>query len=432
MQNPFAMPDDDDYGYVSKTSEALHLKLMEKYNKMPEDPKFSGQNGKTKSASNENGDYHFKNGQKQRVSKIMNEKEPTKKVPTSTSTRVSYQEKKPAAAVAAAADKPKPRPPPPAINFEELLKLAAQKQHEDIVIDVPTSKKEPERLLTLKEKKEMEELEAARKAKLMRAREMNRIPKIGSAAARNGEPSSKHDRNNNDKEKNSSFSPPKVSLDNKKKVQKVSNGSESIDRRKYEKQLDPKQKSHTQNITPAASSSSSSSKSQQDDRSNRLPSQKSNLPSRQSAVVPSSNGAKLRDALSKPTPKPSSSSGGNSSSSSKPLPSKPREFPPRDLKRPREFPPKDLMRSREFPPRDLKRLQHKQPMQKKRKACQINAFRHAKANFNFPSHTFIGRIIDDDDESDYDSELDDFIDDGEEEVDYSSEIQKIFGYNKSR
>lgn len=41
-----------------------------------------------------------------------------------------------------------------------------------------------------------------------------------------------------------------------------------------------------------------------------------------------------------------------------------------------------------------------------------------------------GRI--EDEESDYDSEMDDFIDDGDCEQDYSSEIRKIFGYDKSR
>ena len=42
-----------------------------------------------------------------------------------------------------------------------------------------------------------------------------------------------------------------------------------------------------------------------------------------------------------------------------------------------------------------------------------------------------GRVIEDE-ESDYDSEMDDFIDDGDAEGDYSSEIKKIFGYDKSR
>lgn len=38
----------------------------------------------------------------------------------------------------------------------------------------------------------------------------------------------------------------------------------------------------------------------------------------------------------------------------------------------------------------------------------------------------------DDDDSEYDSELDDFIDDGDEEEDYSSHIKAIFGYDKSK
>lgn len=40
-----------------------------------------------------------------------------------------------------------------------------------------------------------------------------------------------------------------------------------------------------------------------------------------------------------------------------------------------------------------------------------------------------GRIESDEE---YDSEMDDFIDDGEEDVDYSKYIKEIFGYDKSR
>lgn len=41
-----------------------------------------------------------------------------------------------------------------------------------------------------------------------------------------------------------------------------------------------------------------------------------------------------------------------------------------------------------------------------------------------------GRYIDSDEEDDED--LDDFIDDGEDEIDYSAAIRDIFGYDKSR
>lgn len=43
----------------------------------------------------------------------------------------------------------------------------------------------------------------------------------------------------------------------------------------------------------------------------------------------------------------------------------------------------------------------------------------------------LGRIIDDDD-SEYDSEMDDFIDDDEGPDDYSKHISEIFGYDKSK
>lgn len=43
----------------------------------------------------------------------------------------------------------------------------------------------------------------------------------------------------------------------------------------------------------------------------------------------------------------------------------------------------------------------------------------------------IGLRIEDDD-SEYDSEMDDFIDDGDEEEDVSSHIRDIFGYDKQK
>ncbi|KAJ8725272.1 hypothetical protein PYW07_016230 [Mythimna separata] len=60
--------------------------------------------------------------------------------------------------------------------------------------------------------------------------------------------------------------------------------------------------------------------------------------------------------------------------------------------------------SRQFPPGDVKRKG--QDLKKKRRAL--------------------------DSESEYDSELDDFIDDGDDEMDYSKHIKEIFGYDKSK
>ena len=41
-------------------------------------------------------------------------------------------------------------------------------------------------------------------------------------------------------------------------------------------------------------------------------------------------------------------------------------------------------------------------------------------------------MVIDSEESEYDSEMDDFIDDGDEQNGYSSYIKEIFGYDKSR
>lgn len=43
-----------------------------------------------------------------------------------------------------------------------------------------------------------------------------------------------------------------------------------------------------------------------------------------------------------------------------------------------------------------------------------------------------GHHVIDDDDSEYDSEMDDFIDDGPEEGHYSKYIKEIFGYDKSK
>lgn len=88
--------------------------------------------------------------------------------------------------------------------------------------------------------------------------------------------------------------------------------------------------------------------------------------------------------------------------------SKPKQFPPRDLQ-PKQFPPRDLQPKR-FPPDDFRRPTSKKVQMKKR------------------------RIIDDDSDE-YDSEMDDFIDDDTPEDynnSYSKHIQEIFGYNKSK
>lgn len=430
-------PDEDDYGYTSNISDQFHKKLMEKYKNLPEEKKFSSGTGKHKAMSKEEiqktkdrvknaltlpdeDNHHFRQGPQQRTSKL--KRESTKMLPP--------------APVEKKLDKPKPKlRPAPIVDFQQLLKLAEQKQHEEITIDVPT-KKEPERLLTSKEKREQEEMEAQKRARM----KPNRIPKLG-AIPKIGE-SSKQDKNNNESSARKSAATGKPSSSTQRPEQKIP------DRLKKPAPSNFK--------TPQSNGSSASSKLRDALQKNgAITSRPSSSSSSINHKVPSSSSSKPGSSSSNPRPrelpaksisngKPSSAS---AASSNKPRPStssreperprdfppkdlmRSREFPPKDLMRGREFPPKDLMRSREFPPRDLKRPRPQQQLQVNNKRELISVvFSTMISQF---SVIFIqGRIEDED--SEYDSELDDFIDDGEEDLDYSSEIKKIFGYDKSR
>lgn len=333
-------PDEDDYGYTSQVSDQFHKKLMEKYQKLPEDKKFSSSNGhkamskeeiqhakdRMKTAlSSKDEEHEFKQGPKQRTSKLKSDKLKTLAIRSTTALSVDKKN----------FQKPKPKlKAAPIVDFQELLKLAEKKQHEEITIEVPT-KKEPERLLTSKEKREQEELEAARKAKL----KPNRIPRLG-AIPRLGD-SSKQDRNNNENAKK-----PATVTSAKIPEQKIPE--------KLKKPMPSNMKISSAGSSGSASSSSSSSKLRdalQTHKEPPRPQQKVPQPSKagsstiRPANVPSRGIAN--------TSRPSTSKGFEKPRLKEP--EKARDFPPKDLLRAREFPPKDLMRSREFPPKDLMR-----------------------------------------------------------------------------
>lgn len=365
-------PDEDDYGYTSTISDHFHKKLMEKYQKLPEDKKFAN-SGKHKAMSKEeiqstkdrvknalaskDDDHqpHFRQGRQERLSKIKSEKNKVFGPGNAALKAALPLDKKNGI-------KPKPKlKAAPIVDFQELLKLAEQKQHEEIIIDVPT-KKEPERLLTSKEKREQEELEASRRAKM----KPNRIPKLG-AIPKIGD-ASKHDKNNNE----GSMRRPSLPAP-------ISNGASKSLPVTMQRQTFSNTEKLKRSAPPTALNSSSSKL-----RDALEPKQNGSLrPSPLNPKVPSSSKAGTSSSsVVKPREAPSKSINGQrpavSAANSKMRPGtssrepertrdfppkdlmRTREFPPRDLKRSREFPPKDMMRSREFPPRDPKRL--KQPL----------------------------------------------------------------------
>ncbi|GLH14107.1 Protein SPT2 homolog [Gryllus bimaculatus] len=101
---------------------------------------------------------------------------------------------------------------------------------------------------------------------------------------------------------------------------------------------------------------------------------------------------------------------------------KTRQFPPADVK-PRQFPPADV-KSRQFPPADVKTRQFPPSDVRGKQFPPPDVRRNSKPP---PKR----RITDSDEE--YDSEMDDFIDDGpQDEEDYSQHIREIFGYDRRK
>jgi protein SPT2 len=381
------------FSFASSTSDQYYKKLMEKYNKLPkESDKFLSKKSSATKALQQN-DVHIKIGHRQRVSKL----------PTENNTNHKQIESKPV-------EKSKPKiKPAPVVNFEELLKIAAQKQHEDILVEVPT-KKSDERPLTMKEKKELEEIEAARKAKLNKISKIQKIPKLNALKA---EEASKQDKNNNEDNFQKRKTLPEENGANRKTTNAIGVKPVRDEQKSKEKSklTSPKDVSKLREALTKTSP---------------LPPKKSSIP------ITSTKTAASINSVSKNETKMTLSKANNSN--------KLREFPPRDLQKTREFPPRDLQKSREFPPRDLQRgkpstsrgLPMKRPLLKNsKKYFERNSNEKLLIPFFFHIIYFLERILEDSD-SEYDSEMDDFIDDGDEELDYSSEIRKIFKYDKSR
>lgn len=422
-------PDEDDYGFVSHESENLYKKLMDKYQKIPEEKKFvSGGCSKYRVVSKEEmqstkdrvkqaltrDKEDEANPQRQRQSRVKSDNNDVRERIKDLAI-VGFERKE--------KDKPKPKVivrQAPIVDFQALLKLAEQKQHEPIKMEIQ-SKKDPERLMTSKEKREQEELDAFMKAKDARAK--GRIPKLNSAIPRLSD--SKQDKNNNDGSSRSNSSD---------KFKKPLNSSEKL-------------------AKPSTSTSSKLQAALQKPQSSVRPSQGAqkailghNNKSQPTSSKAVANNSKSKDVPSRNTiaqrPGAGTSAKDMKNIKARPFPpkdvQKTREFPPRDIQRTREFPPRDVQRTREFPPRDVQRTRefpprdHRRPQQMQGRKSKFTLKFPQQSQFtNVLSFSFSGNVIEDED-SDEDSEMDDFIDDGEEATDYSSAIKEIFGYDKSR
>lgn len=355
-------PDEDDYGYVSSVAEQLHKKLMQQYNDMPEDKKFtSGSMGKSRITSKDDilklkdslcskeMETQFKPTQRKSHSKSSSDKAST----SSGCLNSSFDNKK-------QTEKPKPKHrPAPIVDFQALLKLAEQKQHEEIEIEVPTTKKKEERPMTSKEKRELEEAEAARRARIQRVK----MAKMS-------------DKNNNNGAKIRIDKKPQIKTEDELKKPKLE--LEKMKPQAINTKSDKNANSFSKSNQSQIPSKLRESLTKPMKRPLEPSSSKSKLNSYPNVSVKSRENHKPQNGhgsnQQKPSPipvktKPSSSQITNNPKvpektrqfPPKDLQLKSRDFPPKDLMRAREFPPKDLMRSREFPPRDLKTMKRGKP-----------------------------------------------------------------------
>ncbi|CAG9826893.1 unnamed protein product [Diabrotica balteata] len=442
-------PDEDDYGYVSQEAAQYYTKMMEKYSKMPEEPpKFdmskksvSTNLGSTKDRvkaaldrEREEALLPHKRKRKHKEKKEDADEEgvsydaPDRSVDeTKSSSEKSDKEKMPP-------PKPKPKPAPPPMNFADILKIAAQKQHEPVIIE--KKEKEEERLLTKKQRKEMErerESQMRREerrrqeimySKLAKARQKEEREKLGKSDA-NAKVSEKQKSQKNDESSESSKPSSSKNRDSDKTEGKPS-GREKPDKPKPKSLLSAFKSRPKDDEDPFQEESRPGRKYLPGDMRYK-PDQDTKTPTRKkepepekkvSFKIPSNN-----NIHKKPPPSINSNTQIKKTPPSDPKPSrellsakgsmpqkklsvepKSKKFPPEDVRR--KLPPK--LPPKQFPPPDVRRSGSSKMVVNK------------------------GRILDDDDEDEYDSEMDDFIDDDDAGDDISSYISEIFGYDRKR
>ncbi|XP_028161829.1 protein SPT2 homolog [Ostrinia furnacalis] len=157
-------PDQDDYGYESQEAAAIYEKMMQKYSKIPDQPKFPVGNSSVKKDLK---------GTMERVKHaLQHEEEPVphkrrRKGGTGEKedSPTRYEPEKEKKKEESKSDKPKFRKPaPPPMDFNQLLKLAEQKKSEPIEVGAKkvVSESEPERPMTKRQRREYEEEMARR------------------------------------------------------------------------------------------------------------------------------------------------------------------------------------------------------------------------------------------------------------------------------
>jgi len=391
-----SQPDEDDYGYESQTASALYNQFMSKYNSLPpEKPIFSPNEPRTvkdiastkdrvKQALKQQELEESNGHRKKRKSSALNVKEAEvdeKVEKTNKEVKEKVKEDKD--------EKPKVKRKslPPPMGFADLLKLAAVKQHEPVVIEVkpkidnerPMTKRQKMEYIQEKERKEQREkkdLEANKKTSIVSNKpdktQLNKIPKASEKSVISNSTSNK--------------SISKVTTTISKQITDKSNDKHNIE--KSNSKRSPKNELLEERKKLEA-------------ERKQLEEIRRSLEEEKRKLAQSKN--KMENMKSQPSNKLSPTKSINKQVSSKDI--KPRQFPPSDIKLPLAN-----TKSKQFPPSYVGPLKSKPVVKKASNKRRIY------------------------DEEDDEEDLSDFIDDGPEDIeeDYSKHISEIFGYDKTK
>ncbi|XP_052737921.1 protein SPT2 homolog isoform X2 [Bicyclus anynana] len=493
-------PDQDDYGYESQEAAALYEKMMQKYSKMPDEPKFPT------SSNNINKDL---NGTRERVKHaLQHEDEP---VPHKRRRRTENGDKEressppqkyePERKKDEKAEKPKFRKPaPPPMDFNQLLKLAEQKKSEPLEVAIKKAIPESEsvRPMTKKQKREYEEEMARRQRRQERMeaeksgrkvvkeerkveREkpekksepsgFGRIPKLGDKNTSNqkseaSKSKNEKDRHNSEREKADRIQREKDRVrserekiesekqrQEKERFEKLKAERDRIDR-EMEKFREKEKLEKTKAKLEKTSDKNKSDKNIDRSKIRENEIKKSiDLKSQNTYRIDKSSNEKRLNVPQKGDQRL------NGHVQGKPIPKLGKELNRSDIKEKqksaidRSQPSNGIRTDKKLP--DARRLDEKRPMTNKpapgsSKAAVNNSFdfdKHVnslgKNGSKFPPGAVKRKPHPDEirkqqkrrmvqSDSEYDSEMDDFIDDGDENLDYSTHIKEIFGYDKAK
>ncbi|XP_057340161.1 protein SPT2 homolog [Microplitis mediator] len=486
-----SQPDEDDYGYVSQEASAFYDKLMNKYQSLPPEKPLFAESGKKIVRDIASTKDRVKQALKQQeLEASLPHRRKRKSEASGRSDRESHDNSNDRDSYSSnnnnnsnsnnsnssrngEDDKPKAkkRPLPPPIDFMSLLKLAEQKQHEPVVIEPKVKPKEDlVRPMTKKQKKEyMKEKEWKDK----REREKNgdvKVPDKSLVKSSSVSTSSSSSSSVATPSKNLKLNGSKVSADKNDRIDRDKSSDKSDRVADKSDRMSSKSTPVAKKISDKSNEKSGSKVNPKDEileERRKLEAEKREIENmrrvleeerRKLAMIKnkkpddrlSNSGANKNNGSSSSNNNNNLKSGSSSSNgklngrddrdsklkvdkridgktSKFPPDVRPRQFPPADVK-PRQFPPGDI-KPRQFPPADVKTRQFP-PADVRARNFPPSDVR--KNGSKLPINK--RRIYDDDDEEEYDSELDDFIDDDPQDgsEDYSKYISEIFGYDKSK